>query len=171
MWGGANHSKRAKSMTAPGRFCVDSPISKALHFIRYGFRWRRGVNNGDRSSATTIVVRGALPHDRSIRYPDSSGLAVRRIFLLSVQEDGHRLVFPVRRAHGFGRSGRHLQALSFVPARARDSVQRRYCIGVQRKLGLEPPRSYVLLSYFGYLTGIVGTGIWGYGDVLVGLMS
>src|SRR5262249_47094585 len=39
------------------------------------------------------------------------------------------------------------------------------------ELGLEPPRSYVLLSYFGYLTGIVGTGIWGYGDVLVGLMS
>ena len=39
------------------------------------------------------------------------------------------------------------------------------------ELGLEPPRSYVLLSYFGYLTGIVGTGIWGYGDLLVGLIS
>jgi len=39
------------------------------------------------------------------------------------------------------------------------------------ELGLEPPRSYVLLSYFGYLTGIVGTGIWGYGDLLVDLMS
>jgi hypothetical protein len=35
------------------------------------------------------------------------------------------------------------------------------------ELGLEPPRSYTLLSYFGYLTGIVGTGIWGYGDLLV----
>jgi hypothetical protein len=39
------------------------------------------------------------------------------------------------------------------------------------ELGLQPPRSYVLLSYFGYLTGIVGTGIWGYGDVLVRLVS
>jgi hypothetical protein len=39
------------------------------------------------------------------------------------------------------------------------------------ELGLEPPQSYVVLSYFGYLTGIVGTGIWGYGDVLVRLIS
>jgi hypothetical protein len=39
------------------------------------------------------------------------------------------------------------------------------------ELGLEPPKSYVLLSYFGYLTGIVGTGIWGYGDLLVRLIS
>src|SRR5262245_31397672 len=39
------------------------------------------------------------------------------------------------------------------------------------ELGLEPPTSYVLLSYFGYLTGIVGTGIWGYGDLLVRLIS
>src|SRR5215475_3569560 len=38
------------------------------------------------------------------------------------------------------------------------------------ELGLEPPRSYVVLSYFGYLTGIVGTGIWGYGDLLLGSM-
>jgi hypothetical protein len=29
------------------------------------------------------------------------------------------------------------------------------------ELGLEPPRSYRAFSYFGYLTGIVGTGIWG----------
>ena len=39
------------------------------------------------------------------------------------------------------------------------------------ELRLEPPRSYTLLSYFGYLTGIVGTGIWGYGDLLVRLVS
>ena len=37
----------------------------------------------------------------------------------------------------------------------------------EMELRLEPPRSYVLLSYFGYLTGIVGTGIWGYGDLLI----
>jgi hypothetical protein len=35
------------------------------------------------------------------------------------------------------------------------------------ELGLEPPRSYQLLSYLGYLTGIVGTVIWGYGDLLI----
>jgi hypothetical protein len=39
------------------------------------------------------------------------------------------------------------------------------------ELGLKPPQSYVVLSYLGYLTGIVGTGIWGYGDVLVRLVS
>jgi len=29
----------------------------------------------------------------------------------------------------------------------------------------------MVLSYLGYLTGIVGTGIWGYGDLLVRLIS
>src|SRR5262249_13126180 len=29
------------------------------------------------------------------------------------------------------------------------------------ELRLEPPQSYAVLSYLGYLTGIVGTGIWG----------
>jgi hypothetical protein len=39
------------------------------------------------------------------------------------------------------------------------------------ELGLEPPRPYVVLSYLGYLTGIVGTTIWGYGDLLLRLNS
>ncbi|MBV8422655.1 MAG: hypothetical protein JOZ26_21860 [Hyphomicrobiales bacterium] len=39
------------------------------------------------------------------------------------------------------------------------------------ELRLAPPQSYAVLSYLGYLTGIVGTGIWGYGDLLVRLMS
>jgi hypothetical protein len=39
------------------------------------------------------------------------------------------------------------------------------------ELGLEPPASYRALSYLGYLTGIVGTGIWGYGDLLLRLVS
>jgi hypothetical protein len=38
------------------------------------------------------------------------------------------------------------------------------------ELGLEPPKSYQVLSRFGYLTGIVGTGIWGYGDLLLRLV-
>ena len=39
------------------------------------------------------------------------------------------------------------------------------------ELGLKPPQSYLVLSYGGYLTGIVGTGIWGYGDLLLRLVS
>jgi hypothetical protein len=35
------------------------------------------------------------------------------------------------------------------------------------ELGLEPPKSYQAISYLGYLTGIAGTGIWGYGDLLI----
>ena len=38
------------------------------------------------------------------------------------------------------------------------------------ELHLEPPKSYVRLLYLGYLTGIIGTGIWGYGDLLVRLI-
>jgi hypothetical protein len=39
------------------------------------------------------------------------------------------------------------------------------------ELGLEPPTPYRVLSYVGYLTGIIGTGIWGYGDLLRQLFS
>ena len=39
------------------------------------------------------------------------------------------------------------------------------------ELGLEPPKSYLVLSYLGYLTGIVGTAIWGYGDLLLRMVS
>ena len=38
------------------------------------------------------------------------------------------------------------------------------------ELHLEPPKSYVRLLYAGYLTGIIGTGIWGYGDLLLRLI-
>ena len=38
------------------------------------------------------------------------------------------------------------------------------------ELQLEPPKSYVRLLYLGYLTGIIGTGIWGYGDLLLKLI-
>jgi hypothetical protein len=34
------------------------------------------------------------------------------------------------------------------------------------ELTLNPPPLYRLTSYFGYVTGIVGTAIWGYGDLL-----
>jgi len=39
---------------------------------------------------------------------------------------------------------------------------------VQRgiELSFDPPKAYQITAYFSYLTGIVGTVIWGYGDVL-----
>jgi hypothetical protein len=41
-------------------------------------------------------------------------------------------------------------------------------VSVEREvqLALDPPRSFQILSYLGYLTGGVGTVIWGYGDLL-----
>lgn len=33
------------------------------------------------------------------------------------------------------------------------------------ELSFDPPKAYQLTAYFSYLTGIVGTVIWGYGDV------
>jgi hypothetical protein len=57
--------------------------------------------------------------------------------------------------------------------RALRTALREGLVSVPREieLRLEPPKSYVLLSYFGYLTGIVGTGIWAYGDLLLRLIS
>jgi hypothetical protein len=37
------------------------------------------------------------------------------------------------------------------------------------ELALDPLRSFRVLSYCGYLTGVIGTGIWGYGDLLLRL--
>jgi hypothetical protein len=34
------------------------------------------------------------------------------------------------------------------------------------EITLDPPHHYRLVSYFGYATGIIGTAIWGYGDML-----
>jgi hypothetical protein len=35
------------------------------------------------------------------------------------------------------------------------------------ELTLEPPQLFRLILYLGYLTGIIGTAIWGYGDLLL----
>ncbi len=39
------------------------------------------------------------------------------------------------------------------------------------ELHLQPPKSYVVVSYLGYVTGIVGTAVWGYGDLLLRVAS
>src|SRR5262249_37379939 len=160
-------------------FEVDRRIGKALHFS-WDIPLALRHENGDRSSQNKIVIRGPPPHHHSIRSSHSGCLAVRSIFLLPVREDRHRLVHAVRRAHGFERSGGHRPAPPFLPAvRPRGAAARlptalkQGLVSVPRgiELGLEPPRPYVVLSYLGYLTGIVGTGIWGYGDLLLRLNS
>jgi hypothetical protein len=57
--------------------------------------------------------------------------------------------------------------------RGRGAALKEGLVSIPREieLGLEPPKSYQVLSYFGYVTGIVGTGIWGYGDLLLRLIS
>ena len=39
------------------------------------------------------------------------------------------------------------------------------------ELTLHPPRLFQYVSYFAYLTGIFGTGIWGYGDQMLRLAA
>jgi hypothetical protein len=39
------------------------------------------------------------------------------------------------------------------------------------ELVFDPPKHFLSIQYFAYLTGIVGTLIWGYGDLLVHLFS
>ena len=32
---------------------------------------------------------------------------------------------------------------------------------------LNPPKPYVLITHFSYVTGVLGTAVWGYGDLLL----
>src|SRR5262245_8336153 len=74
-----------------------------ISFLQLDIPLAQRREDGDRSSQNKIVIRGPPPNRLSIRSPDSGCLAVRRIFLLSVHENERRLVYAVRRAHGFGR--------------------------------------------------------------------
>src|SRR5262245_17388835 len=106
--------------------------SVTFHFRSWDIPLAPRHEHGNRSSPNRIVVRGPPPHHHSIRSPHSGFLAVRSIFLLPVREDRHRLVHAVRRAHGFERSGSHLQARPFLPAGARDGAEARPRIGASR---------------------------------------
>ena len=77
--------------------------------------------NGDRSTQNKIVIRGTLPYHYSIEPLDGSGLAVRTIFLLSVQEDGYRLVYAIRLDDEFDWSGDNLQTSQLLPEWTRKS--------------------------------------------------
>jgi hypothetical protein len=102
------------------------------------------------------------------------GLFVLAVWLFAA------LSFYLSKATGvdwFSRSG-SLMALSGAVASFRAvnvyqnklaSALREGLVSVAREieLTLEPPRPFRLVLYFGYLTGIVGTAIWGYGDILL----
>src|SRR5262245_27720454 len=126
--------ERAKSVT--GSYGLRSGSSDrqsvTFHFRSWDIPLAPRHENGDGSGPNKIVLRGALPHHYCIGSADSGCLAVRSIFLLSVHEDGHRLVYAVGRGHGFDRSGSYLQARQFLPAGIEDGAQRRAGIGAQR---------------------------------------
>jgi hypothetical protein len=39
------------------------------------------------------------------------------------------------------------------------------------EIALDPPKSYQAVTYLSYLTGIIGTGVWGYGDLLLHMLT
>src|SRR5260370_40938520 len=97
-------------------FEVDHWICKALHFApSWIFPLALRRENGDRSSQNSIAICGTLPDHFSIGPSDSSCLAVHTIFLLSVREDGHRLVYAVRFCDGVDRSGGALPHCQVLP--------------------------------------------------------
>src|SRR5215831_19351097 len=103
--------------------------------------------NGDRSTRNKIAIRGALPNHYSIGPLDGGGLAVRTIFLLSVQEDGHRLVYTIRLDDEFDWSGNYLQTSQFLPGCTRDGAQRRPRIDTQRNRA-SPRAAHILPGAF-----------------------
>jgi len=76
----------------------------------------------------------------------------------------------------FSRSGAIMVLIGAAATfRLSGMLQRSLATALKEELGplhrsveliLEPPRTYQTITYFGYLTGIIGTLIWGYGDVL-----
>src|ERR1700751_3463789 len=110
-------------------------MESAKHYILSGswdFPLTLRRENGYRSSQNKIAIRGTLPHHYSIGPLDGGGLAVRTIFLLSVEEDGHRLVYAIRLDDEFDWSGNHLQTSQFLPECPRNGAQRRPRIDTQR---------------------------------------
>jgi len=39
-------------------------------------------------------------------------------------------------------------------------------VSAEIKIALDPPKSYRVVTHLSYMTGIIGTGVWGYGDLL-----
>ena len=89
----------------------------------------------------------AQPHHHSVWFVGGNCLAVRNIFLLCFQQDGHRLVFKVRLGNVFGRSGGHLQARPFLSERTGNGAQRRTRIGAERNRA-SPQPAQILCSPF-----------------------
>jgi len=79
----------------------------------------------------------------------------------------------------FSRSGSMMSLLGAVAAfRLLGFLQNELEIAIKEGLAtldrefevyLQPPKSYRYVLYFAYITGVLGTGIWGYGDQLLRL--
>ncbi|HTW28961.1 MAG TPA: hypothetical protein VME92_17680 [Acetobacteraceae bacterium] len=79
----------------------------------------------------------------------------------------------------FSRSGSIMGLIGAIATfRVVNMYQRKLAIALQAnlislegeiELALQPPRSFRIFAYLGYLTGIIGTAIWGYGDLLLHL--
>ncbi len=87
--------------------------------------------------------------------------------------------FIVTRKSGtdwFTRSGAVMALVGAIATfRLTGLLQRQLATGLKEGLGtvtrgfelsLDPPEPYQVTAYFSYVTGVVGTLIWGYGDVL-----
>ncbi|WP_433982976.1 hypothetical protein RBB78_14395 [Tunturiibacter empetritectus] len=72
---------------------------------------------------------------------------------------------PVGAASTFRLAGFLQQKLATALKQGFASVER------EIELILDPPHRYQLVLYVGYATGIVGTVIWGYGDMLPRLLA
>src|SRR5262249_19653989 len=92
-----------------------------------GLAWR-WTDHGRRASQRAVVVRGTPSHLHSSWHRAGVFLALCSIFLLSVEEDGDRLVCAVRFGDGFDRRGSDLQARRRVSQATRDGTQGRACI-------------------------------------------
>jgi len=77
----------------------------------------------------------------------------------------------------FSRSGSMMALVGAAATfRLAGGLQYQLAIALKKKLALmekeielflAPPRLYRVVSYLSYLTGTVGTAIWGYGDLLI----
>jgi hypothetical protein len=145
--------------------------SVTFHFSSWIFPWHRGVKMAMDQVRIRSLYAGL--HRTVFRF----GLLIAAAWLFALFS--YYLSMKTN-ADWFTRSGAVMGLsaaavtfrLTHFYQRALATALKEGLVSVQRgiELRLEPPRPHVVLSYLGYLTGIVGTGIWGYGDLLVRLI-
>src|SRR5215472_18492392 len=165
--------ERAKSVTGSYGFRSGSSDRQSVtfHFSSWIFPWHRGVKMAMDQVRIRSLYAGL--HRTVFRF----GLLIAAAWLFALFS--YYLSMKTN-ADWFTRSGAVMglsgAAVTFRLAhfyqRALATALKEGLVSVPRgiELCLEPPRPHVVLSYLGYLTGIVGTGIWGYGDLLLRLI-